>query len=166
MASESEWPPAAAGRSCRLVGPKAASASALEGKPVAKQRQNTLPRASRLNRSRDFARVFERPFRSHDRCFVVLCVANGLVHPRLGLAVSRRRVSWAHDRNRIKRQVRESFRLEGKHLGGYDIVVLPQAQVARLDNPTLRASLTWHWSKLAIHCSRSSLVPSAATRDS
>jgi len=166
MASERGWLLAAGGRSCKRAALRAASGSALERTPLTEQRRNALSRTSRLSRKRDFARVFARPLRFHDRCFVVLCVPNSLAYPRIGLALSRRRVAQASQRNRIKRQVRESFRLKGHDLGGLDIVLLPQPQIARFDNPTLRASLTCHWSNLAIRCSRLSEASSAATRDS
>ncbi len=54
---------------------------------------------------------------------VVFASPNGLDHPRLGLSVGRRVGSAVH-RHRIKRLLRESFRLEMAQLpAGYDLVV-------------------------------------------
>ncbi len=50
-------------------------------------------------------------------------IANGREHGRLGLSVGLKAAGSAVARNRIRRQVRESFRLHQHHLAGLDIVV-------------------------------------------
>lgn len=45
--------------------------------------------------------------------------------PRLGLLVTRRHGSRANERNRIKRCIREAFRLEQDRLGAIDLLVRP-----------------------------------------
>ena len=45
--------------------------------------------------------------------------------PRLGILVSRRHSAAATERNRIKRCVREAFRLEQEKLGALDLLVRP-----------------------------------------
>jgi ribonuclease P protein component len=44
---------------------------------------------------------------------------------RLGVLVSRKHASRAIERNRIKRCIREAFRLEQQNLGALDILVRP-----------------------------------------
>lgn len=73
---------------------------------------------------------------------------------RLGLAISRKNVRRAVDRNRIKRVIRESFRQHLDQLIGLDIVALGRSGVAAKDNEELRAALGVHWDKLA-RCKRS-----------
>ena len=46
---------------------------------------------------------------------------NNLEHPRLGLTVAKKHLKRAHDRNRIKRLVRESFRLSQHNLPSCDL---------------------------------------------
>jgi ribonuclease P protein component len=48
---------------------------------------------------------------------------------RLGLLVTRRHAARASDRNRIKRCVREAFRLEQSRLGAVDLLVRPPYDV-------------------------------------
>jgi len=45
--------------------------------------------------------------------------------PRLGVLVTRRHAALATDRNRIKRCIREAFRLEQARLGPVDVLVRP-----------------------------------------
>jgi len=44
---------------------------------------------------------------------------------RLGMLVSRRHAARAVERNRIKRCIREAFRLEQERLGALDVLVRP-----------------------------------------
>jgi ribonuclease P protein component len=44
---------------------------------------------------------------------------------RLGMMVTRRHAPAATDRNRIKRCIREAFRLEQERLGAVDLLVRP-----------------------------------------
>ena len=45
--------------------------------------------------------------------------------PRLGLLVTRKHAARATERNRIKRCLREAFRLEQERLGPLDVLVRP-----------------------------------------
>jgi ribonuclease P protein component len=108
-------------------------------------------RQSRLLRPAEFGRVFQRPSRSGDNCFRILARPNGILSHRLGMAVAKKAIPKAVGRNRIKRLVRESFRMQmGGHTveGALDIVVLPTAQAAEQSNKALFESLSAHWQKL------------------
>lgn len=67
---------------------------------------------------------------------------------RLGLAIARKHIKKAVGRNRIKRLTRESFRQNQQLLAGFDIVVTLRKDASRLDNETIRQSLTKHWHSL------------------
>jgi ribonuclease P protein component len=49
--------------------------------------------------------------------------------PRLGMLVTRRHAAAATERNRIKRCIREAFRLEQEALGAVDLLVRPPFDV-------------------------------------
>ena len=87
----------------------------------------------------------------------LLARGNGLDFPRIGIIVSSRVVRRAVARNRIKRAVRENFRLQQARLGGWDVVVIARPGVAKKTNKELFASLEGHWKKLE-QCASSSSI--------
>ena len=70
--------------------------------------------------------------------------------PRLGIAVSRRVSPKAVVRNRIRRQVRESFRLKRPYLASMDYVVLAQPDAAAMNRAELRAALENLWQRFSV----------------
>lgn len=85
----------------------------------------------------------------------MLALENGLEHPRLGLAVAKRVVRLAVNRNRIKRQMRESFRLHQQLLGALDIVIIGRAGIENLTSEELRAAIDGGWQQLIMRCKKS-----------
>ena len=102
-------------------------------------------RCHRLQEPSQFRRVFQAPQRAGDHLVTVLARANGLPQARLGLAVGRKRLARAIDRNTFKRIVRESFRAHQPALAGLDVVVLPKPAAARADRASLRVSIDRQW---------------------
>lgn len=84
-------------------------------------------RRHRLTQAREFAAVFEARVRKHAGPLTVFALPNGLPHARLGLSVGRR-VGNAVVRHRLKRRLREAFRLHQQDLaGGLDYVIASRA---------------------------------------
>lgn len=68
---------------------------------------------------------------------------------RMGLAIAKKRARRAVDRNRLKRQVRESFRQQGTNLGLVDVVVMNRDAAAQATPAELRRKLDELWRQIA-----------------
>ncbi|WP_077462279.1 ribonuclease P protein component [Rodentibacter caecimuris] len=110
---------------------------------------------ARLNFSRElrlltpsqFKYVFEQPLRASTPQVTILARKNNLEHPRLGLAVSKKYLKRAHDRNRIKRLTREYFRSHQHYLPNYDFVLIARQGIGQLDNSTFNQTLDKLWQR-------------------
>lgn len=80
-------------------------------------------RDARLVNKADFDRVFADNQRARTDYVMVMALPNQVGYPRLGMVVAKRLLSRAVDRNRVKRCVRESFRLVLPELPACDFVV-------------------------------------------
>ncbi|MDZ3823519.1 MAG: ribonuclease P protein component [Pseudoxanthomonas sp.] len=105
----------------------------------------TLPRAARLSGKAQFDRVFAAGHRRGSRYFRLVVADNGLDHPRLGMAVSRRIDRRAVVRNRLRRQVREAFRLHWRDLPAIDVVVTARPEAAHAPRAEVWADLLALW---------------------
>lgn len=110
-----------------------------------------LPKHAKLLNKSDFDQVFDKSVRSSDSYFTVLARPNQLQQPRLGMAISKRRVKLSVKRSRIKRIVRENFRLSEQNYSA-DYVVLAGKQGTTATNKELRTSLEKHWGLLKKKC--------------
>ena len=84
--------------------------------------RSTFRARHRLTHAREFDAVFAARLNRVRGPVVVHALANGLGHPRLGLSIGRK-VGMAVRRNRIKRWIRETFRLMQHELACADLVV-------------------------------------------
>lgn len=100
---------------------------------------SAFPRHARVRARADYARVFEQARRTSDPLLSLHWLA-GDAPARLGLAVSRKVDTRAVVRNRIKRQLREQFRLLRATLAGGDYVVVARPPAAKASAGQLRDS--------------------------
>lgn len=108
----------------------------------------SFKKEQRLLTKRDYEVVFKQAKKIATSEFVFLFRENTVGKPRLGLALSKKNIAKAHDRNRIKRLLRETFRLQS--LPAVDIVVLARQGVSGLNGSALTAKLGKAWNKLAV----------------
>ncbi|MBK1851550.1 MULTISPECIES: ribonuclease P protein component [unclassified Marinobacter] len=108
-----------------------------------------FPKSHRLLRPADYGKVFnDVQLKVPHRNFLILATPNNLGHARIGLVFAKKNLKLSVQRNRIKRQVRETFRHQPE-LPGMDIIVLGRQGLAVLDNQTVQASLNGLWQRLA-----------------
>ena len=84
-------------------GPKASNSAALLG--------FSYPKEARLRKRAEFLRVYEQGERIEGRFLTVFILPNSLGRHRVGITATRKAIGKAHDRNRAKRLLRETFRL-------------------------------------------------------
>jgi ribonuclease P protein component len=108
-----------------------------------------------LRRKPDFEAVYARGRRMGNGFFGVTARVNGGDAPRLGLAVASKLAGGSVERNRIRRVVRESFRLHQHELPAVDIVVGARARARGAANPELRNAIEELWRKVKEQCAAS-----------
>lgn len=105
-------------------------------------------RSKRLTEKAEFSRVFDQPpYKVSNRYLLILARDNSGESARLGLVVAKKHVRLATQRNRIKRLIRESFRLQSQ-LPGIDMVILVRGGIDRLDNTEIQLQLDKLWRQL------------------
>jgi ribonuclease P protein component len=88
-----------------------------------------FPRSHRLSGKLRFSAVYDAKVKTSKSPLVAYSLPNTLGHPRLGISISRH-VGSAPKRNRIKRLLREAFRLHPHDLPvGYDLVIVVRPHV-------------------------------------
>ncbi len=100
------------------------------------------PHPERLKKSWEFQRTYKKGKKYWDAYFVIYVYNTQLHQPRLGITASKK-VGNSVQRNRVKRLIREAFRmLKHKLLPYYDIVVVGR---------TAACSLTAHQTRESLH---------------
>jgi ribonuclease P protein component len=108
----------------------------------------SFPPARRLRKPGEFKRVYATGRRLGNELFTVNTQPNETGAPRLGMSVAVRAMGNAVRRNRIRRMIRESFRLNQAILPPLDIVIGVRAGARDAEPALLRESLERLWQKL------------------
>ena len=115
----------------------------------------TLPARLRVRHKRDFDVAYARGRRMGDGFFSVVVMRNDVGAPRLGLAVAVKVAGGAVARNRLRRIIRESFRLHQHELPAVDVVVGARPSTRTAAARELRESLAALWKKVGERCATS-----------
>lgn len=96
----------------------------------------------RLRKPEQIKTVFADQARIFTKYFVLYYRHNQENYPRLGIIISKRNVKYAVGRSRIKRQIRETFRLHKAQCGDYDMIVIAKKLASQTTNCELSACLS------------------------
>jgi ribonuclease P protein component len=107
-----------------------------------------------MRRPAEFKRAYAVGKRLGNEFFTVNAQPNGLASARLGMSIAARILRRAVDRNRVRRLIRESFRVHQLGLPAIDIVIGARAGVLAADNAQLRGALEKLWQKVTTACER------------
>jgi len=92
---------------------------------AAAQKRFVLDAARRLRQKAEFEWLLRQGERRVLEGYTFFVGRRAAGKPRLGMLVSRKHAAAAVERNRIKRCIREAFRLEQERLGPLDVLVRP-----------------------------------------
>lgn len=82
-----------------------------------------FPKKMRLLKLNEFVFVFQQSKCIKTAGITLFSRFNKLGYPRIGLSISKRYIKYAHERNRIKRCARETFRIHQHNLLASDFVL-------------------------------------------
>ena len=94
----------------------------------------------------DFNEVFKARNITHFDGFIIYSLDRNLKNKRIGMAISKKNVSHSHQRNQIKRIIRESFR--SNDCPSLDYVLVARSKMKYHSKPELRNKLDLAWLKL------------------
>lgn len=109
----------------------------------------TFSKYLRLLNARDYSGVFnDAQYKVSHQRLLILSRNNQTPTPRLGLVIAKKNIRLAVQRNRIKRILRESYRLHQQQMPGLDIVIMARRGLDDLDNKQLHLLINQQWKRL------------------
>jgi ribonuclease P protein component len=109
----------------------------------------TYTRADRIRKPSEYKELARKGTRFYSDHFILISLENKRKRSRLGITVSKK-VGKAVTRNRIKRTIREYFRLNRKHLpGGLDINIIARKTAGEIGSVEVRRCLAVYTEKFA-----------------
>ena len=118
----------------------------------------------RMRRPAEFQAAYRIGQKFGNELFSAVVRPNNLAQARLGLSIAARTVGNAVARNRVRRLVRESFRLRQHELPVADILIGARGSARTAAAVELRAGLERLCNKIISECVRSSAISSAPTK--
>jgi ribonuclease P protein component len=94
-----------------------------------------LTKEERLRLRRDFDRIFSQGRSVHNAYLRLVYIENGLDHPRIAIVV-KKKIGKAVFRNRLRRLVREVYRLNKEKFPNVDVVFVFRDRAKDLKKPS------------------------------
>lgn len=108
----------------------------------ARDKPNGFSRGKRLLTGKDYKQVFDQAKRIGNPHWTVYGWRHQQPKAQMGLAIAKKTLRRAHERNRLKRLARETFRHMHGQLSGVNLIVMAGKAAEAADNATLVAQLT------------------------
>lgn len=109
-----------------------------------------MTKTTSLKKNHEFRRLYKKGKNAATKCAVVYCMRNRTEQNRLGITVSTK-LGGAVVRNRIRRRLKEVYRLSEKSLHtGYDIVIVARMRSRHAAWDELQSSVLYLFRKLGI----------------
>ncbi|MFL2840829.1 MAG: ribonuclease P protein component [Pseudohongiellaceae bacterium] len=105
-------------------------------------------KASRLLGPAQYRVVFKKADFKMSAASILMFVAKSTLPPRLGIIVAKKNVKSAVQRNRVKRIIRESFRLRQEEFGTIDLIILATQGLDKASNQEVLIQLNLLFDKL------------------
>ena len=109
----------------------------------------SYPKQLRLLTAKDYNQVFNHSlFKVSGPLGLFIASPNQLDHPRLGFVIAKKKVKLAVDRNRIKRVIKDCYRLNQHELPNIDIVFIARPGLGNKENIAVTKFCKYAWHKL------------------
>lgn len=121
--------------------------------PFSLTRRFAYPKSRRLLKPPEFQRVFDNvDCKQGGRFCTLLSTKSNQDESRLGLIAAKKNLKLAVQRNRVKRLLRETFRLKHEEFiqlnCSFDVIALVKASAANAPAKDIHSELEKQWSKL------------------
>ena len=114
----------------------------------------SFPFKARLSQPGHYRRVFDGPnVKVSSKAFLLLAAENNDGSSRIGIIVAKKNIRLASRRNRIKRIIREQFRLSPLQRS-MDLVVLARSPADKLDNRAVWQDIASLWDQINVTADR------------
>ncbi|WP_343126553.1 ribonuclease P protein component [Buchnera aphidicola] len=98
-----------------------------------------------LKKTKDFNYVYQNHQKKITSELIVLGRLNCFNYPRLGISISKKKIKYSWNRNRIKRVIKECFRLLQFYLISMDFIVIVRKNISFLNNYALANIIKKLW---------------------
>lgn len=106
-------------------------------------------REQRLLNAADFQRVFDNTkHKVSTRELLILGAANDLGHSRIGFIIAKKNIRTAVQRNRIKRIIRNFFRVHCSEFDTADLIIMARRGLDQRSNSEINRAFSDLWYKL------------------
>ncbi|BAP58278.1 ribonuclease P protein component [Candidatus Tachikawaea gelatinosa] len=105
----------------------------------------TFPKNLKLLKKRDFYNVFKQSKKIHTKEITVFFSFNLFKNPRIGIIIGKKYIKYSHDRNRIKRLIKENFRLFQHRLPNVDFVIMIKKDICNFSNKKITNLMEQMW---------------------